>query len=187
MQNGVHSPKRLAQYLYWDLADRYERQYYFYWMISQIPGRFGNMLRARFCSRHFRKAGPGLQVLAGARFRTIENIAVGSNVMIGPDTFIQAFGGVTLGDHVALAPGVKIWSVNHVYKDRSRMIDQQGLEKHPVRLGNDIWIGSNAFICPGATIPDGMVIAAATVVTRQQYAPYSVIAGNPAKTIGFRE
>ncbi|MFW5908729.1 MAG: acyltransferase [Desulfosalsimonas sp.] len=177
----------LLKRFYWDLLDRNERKYYGYWLISQVPCLFGNMLRGRYLSKRFKSAGKNLKVLAGARFRSMENLVVGDNVEIGFDNFIQALGGVTLGNDVMLAPGVKIWSVNHNYKERDMLIKKQGQRKAPVFIGNDVFIAANAFISPGVTLPDGVVVSAGAVVPVKKYPAYSIIAGNPARVIGHRE
>lgn len=51
--------------------------------------------------------------------------------------------------------------------------------KGDTRVGNDVWIGSDALILPGVTIGDGAIVAASSVVARD-VAPYSIVAGNPA-------
>ena len=52
-------------------------------------------------------------------------------------------------------------------------------------VGNDVWIGQNAVILPGARIGDGAIIGASSVVGGE-VAPYTVVAGNPARTIRKR-
>ena len=52
-------------------------------------------------------------------------------------------------------------------------------------IGNDVWIGQNAVILPGAKIGDGAIIGANSVVGGH-VAPYSIVAGNPAKLIRKR-
>lgn len=172
--------------LFWDLNDRVKRKYYYYFLIYQIPGQFGDMLRGRFVSHYAKSAGRNLRVFSGTRFRSMENLEVGDNVKIGNDNFIQAFGGVTIGDNTMTAPGVKIWSVNHNFKDKNRLIGQQGQSKLPVTLGKDVWIAANAFISPGVNLPDGCVVSSCAVVGVKDYKPYSILAGNPARVIGFR-
>lgn len=117
----------------------------------------------------------------------MENLSVGDNVCIGNDNFIQALGGVTIGSNTSLGPGVKIWSVNHNYQDKNKLIGEQGLTKREVIIGDDIWIASNAFILPGVHLPDGIVVAAGSLVTVKKYEPYCIIAGNPAIVIGYRK
>lgn len=52
-------------------------------------------------------------------------------------------------------------------------------------IGNDVWIGQNAVILPGVHIGDGAIIGAGSVVG-SAVEPYTIAAGNPAKTIRKR-
>nr|WP_245916038.1 CatB-related O-acetyltransferase [Merismopedia glauca] len=52
-------------------------------------------------------------------------------------------------------------------------------------IGNDVWIGYDSLILPGVKIGDGAVIGAKSVVTKD-VAPYTIVAGNPAKLIKRR-
>ncbi len=56
---------------------------------------------------------------------------------------------------------------------------------HPVLIGHDVWIGHGAIILPGRTIGTGAVVAAGAVVTHD-VAPYTIVAGVPAKPIRLR-
>jgi len=52
-------------------------------------------------------------------------------------------------------------------------------------VGNDVWFGHQSFILPGVTIGDGAIIGARTIVTKD-VPPYTIVGGNPAKTIRKR-
>lgn len=52
-------------------------------------------------------------------------------------------------------------------------------------IGNDVWIGSNAFIKRGVTIGNGAIIAAGSVVVND-IPEYCIVGGNPAKIIKLR-
>jgi acetyltransferase-like isoleucine patch superfamily enzyme len=54
-----------------------------------------------------------------------------------------------------------------------------------VRIGHDVWIGANVIVLPGVEIGDHAVIAAGSVVTKN-VKEWEIFAGNPAKSIGFR-
>jgi phosphonate metabolism protein (transferase hexapeptide repeat family) len=53
---------------------------------------------------------------------------------------------------------------------------------HHVTIGHDVWIGHGAIILPGRNIGTGAVIAAGAIVTKDVPA-YSIVGGNPARTI----
>lgn len=52
-------------------------------------------------------------------------------------------------------------------------------------IENDVWIGQNATILPGVHIGDGAIIGASCVVGRD-IEPYTIVVGNPARTIRKR-
>ena len=52
-------------------------------------------------------------------------------------------------------------------------------------IGNDVWIGQNVTVLPGVHIGDGAIIGLNSVVGRD-VAPYTIVAGNPAKVIRKR-
>ena len=171
---------------WWDISDGRERMNLAYWLISQFPGAAGNLLRSRYLGPRMKRSGSGLQIHAGSRFRSIENLEVGENVTIGFDTFLQAKGGLTLGDNVMLAPGVKIWTSNHNVSDPEVPVRQQGHTNAPVVLEEDVFVASNAFILPGTTLSRGCVVSAGAVVSGKTYRPYAILGGNPARVMGYR-
>ncbi|MBR4631897.1 MAG: CatB-related O-acetyltransferase [Elusimicrobia bacterium] len=63
------------------------------------------------------------------------------------------------------------------------------LNKMPLKgdtiIGNDVWIGQNVTILPGVHIGDGAIIGLNSVVG-SDIAPYTIVAGNPAKVIRKR-
>lgn len=54
------------------------------------------------------------------------------------------------------------------------------------RVGHDTWLGHNAMIKPEVTVGDGAVVAAGAIVTKD-VAPYTIVAGTPAKVIKRRQ
>ncbi|MGJ4931764.1 chloramphenicol acetyltransferase [Bradyrhizobium sp. HKCCYLS2038] len=57
--------------------------------------------------------------------------------------------------------------------------------QHHVDIGHDVWIGHGAIVLPGRNIGTGAVVAAGAVVTKN-VAPYTIVAGNPARVIKRR-
>jgi acetyltransferase-like isoleucine patch superfamily enzyme len=52
-------------------------------------------------------------------------------------------------------------------------------------VGNDVWIGESVLVKGGVTIGHGAIIGMGSVVTKD-VAPYTIVAGNPAKLIRVR-
>ena len=52
-------------------------------------------------------------------------------------------------------------------------------------IESDVWIGANSIINRGITVGQGAVIASGAIVTKN-VEPYSIVAGVPAKVIGYR-
>ncbi|MBC3515678.1 CatB-related O-acetyltransferase [Neobittarella massiliensis] len=52
-------------------------------------------------------------------------------------------------------------------------------------IGNDVWIGRESVIMPGVKIGDGAIVAAYSVVTKD-VASYTLVGGNPARSIRKR-
>jgi len=53
------------------------------------------------------------------------------------------------------------------------------------KIGHDVWIGTKATILPGTQIGSGAIIGAGSVVGGE-VAPYSIVAGNPARILRMR-
>ena len=110
----------------------------------------------------------------------------GSNIFAG-DGFYMNFGCVILdcnrvdiGEKVMCGPAVQIYTATHPTDPEVRL---SGLEfAAPVQIGNNVWIGGGAIICPGVTIGDDTTIAAGSVVVKDIPARV-VAAGNPCRVI----
>jgi len=55
-------------------------------------------------------------------------------------------------------------------------------EAQPIKIGRNVWIGFESCVLPGVCIGDGSIIGARSVVV-EDVAPYTVVAGNPARVI----
>ena len=107
-----------------------------------------------------------------------QNITVGKNVFINTSCHFQDQGGITIGDGALIGHNVVLATLNHDLDPAKRA----NLHPAPIRIGNDVWIGSNATVLPGVTIGDGAIVAAGAVVTKD-VAPLTVVAGVPAREI----
>jgi maltose O-acetyltransferase len=108
------------------------------------------------------------------------NITLGKNVFFNFNCVILDVAPVIIGSRTLFGPNVQIYTATHPvnYKERS-----SGLEfAKPITIGEDVWVGGSAVICPGVKIGDRSVIGAGSVVTRD--IPDDVFAaGNPCRVI----
>ncbi|GAB6909999.1 DapH/DapD/GlmU-related protein [Desulfosarcina cetonica] len=180
------SYKLLAKRLWWDLKDSTIRKSYKYYLIARIPGFFGIMIREDFWCNKLKRCGKNLIIKEGVTIYDVEQISIGDSVSIGINCVLEGKGKITIGSNVLIGPQTTIFSTNHIFEDNDRPIKTQGLTLKEVIIGNDVWIGSKAFIMPGANIEDSCVISAGSVVGGRRYIKGSILAGNPARVIGHR-
>ena len=107
-----------------------------------------------------------------------KNITVGKNVFINACCKFQDQGGITIGDGVLIGHNVTLATLNHDERPQFR----QHIYPKPIKIGNSVWIGSNATILQGITIGDGAIIGANAVVTKD-VPKNTIVAGIPAKII----
>lgn len=155
-------------------------------LVRVLPGEVGFALRHRIMGRQFGAHGDGLIIYPGVRIFGAHKLKVGRNCRISYDCIFQANGGIEMGDEVIFGPGVKIWSVNHIFDQAEVPIFEQGYEHKPVVIGSGVWFGANSFVMPGARIGDHTIVSAGSVVAGKDVEPYSILAGNPARKIGSR-
>jgi maltose O-acetyltransferase len=108
------------------------------------------------------------------------HITLGAKVYFNVNCVVLDVAPVTIGNNALFGPGVHIYTAAHPMSAAQR---RAGLEFGlPVTIGDDVWVGGSAVICPGVTIGSGSVIGAGSVVTRSM--PEGVMAaGNPCRVI----
>jgi lipopolysaccharide O-acetyltransferase len=132
-------------------------------------------------------------------------MAIGSDVYIGADSWLQAIGNgrleigdgsslaggcvlsaagsVRLGKKVLVARNVYVSDHIHAYADPDRAVQEQGLTHlNAVEIGDGAWLGENVVVCPGVTIGRGAVIGANAVV-REDVPDHALAVGIPAHVV----
>lgn len=141
----------------------------------------GHYLRRWFLPFFFKRCGRKLQVRPRVHFESIENISVGDRVSFNYNSFVNAYGGLTIGDDCLFGPFLTIVTSNHKYNS-SDIIRELGHVRKPVIIGDNVWIGANATILPGVTIGNHVIIGAGSVVVRN-IPDKSLVVGNPSRII----
>ena len=107
-------------------------------------------------------------------------LRLGSNISIQRGCYIDAVGGITIGDNVSIAHGTSILSSNHQWDDLSLPIRENPEKPESVRIMNDVWIGCGCRIMAGVTIESRTVIAAGAVVLEDVQSG-TLVGGIPAR------
>eukprot|EP00762_Andalucia_godoyi_P006135 ANDGO_00412.mRNA.1 putative maltose O-acetyltransferase len=110
----------------------------------------------------------------------------GAHIYAGEDLYMN-FGCVVLdcaevhfGDGVMCGPNVQIYTATHPLDAGLRTAGPELARS--IQIGNRVWIGGSAILCPGVSIGDNSTIGAGSVVTRN--IPANVVAaGNPCRVI----
>lgn len=108
------------------------------------------------------------------------NIEIGENFYSNHNLVILDGAKVKIGDNVFIAPNCCITTAGHPINIDER---NRGLEyAYPIKIGNNVWIGTGVNILPGVTIGDNVTIGAGSVVNKSIPAN-SIAVGNPCKVI----
>ncbi len=113
-------------------------------------------------------------------------IHMGSRIIVNVGCYLSGEGGLRIEDEVLIGPGAKLLSAGHEYDNKPVSIYRHSLTYGTVTVEKGAWIGAGAIILEGVSVGKGAVVGAASVVTKNVPA-FSVVAGNPARVIKWRE
>jgi acetyltransferase-like isoleucine patch superfamily enzyme len=130
--------------------------------------------------------GFGTKIMPAARLVPQQGyISIGRNCTIQYGCLLYGVGGLEIGDDCRIAAYTTMTPMNHNFANPDLPIREQGESARGIRVGRDVWIGTNAKILDGVQIGDGAVIGAGSVVTRD-IPPYAIAVGVPARVVGSR-
>jgi maltose O-acetyltransferase len=107
-------------------------------------------------------------------------IHIGARCFVNYGAVILDVADVRIGNDVQIATNVQLLTATHPLEASVR---RQGWEyAQPITIGDGVWLGGGAIVCPGVSIGENTVIGAGSVVTRDL--PAGVLAvGNPCRVI----
>ncbi len=109
------------------------------------------------------------------------HVHLSDGVRVGPYCVIYGAGGVNLGRHVHLGPGVKIMSQSGRH-DQARLSRNPNFKFGRVNVGEGTWIGAGAVLLGDTHIGRCVSIAPNSVVSGT-VPDFAVVAGSPARIV----
>ncbi|WP_341512264.1 acyltransferase [Bradyrhizobium sp. ISRA442] len=123
---------------------------------------------------------------------SVLSTAGGASIEIGDDCYINSYNviganaGVHIGGHCIFAAFVHITDASHGIDDLETATKHAPALASPVRIGENVWLGSGAMITMGSTIGDHAVVGAKSLV-RSALPERSISFGIPAQIHRLRE
>lgn len=132
----------------------------------RIDGKISINFAASFTAHPRLEIGEGTDIAHDTKF------VVGREIRIG--RYVQVAGGVTFRDSGGHAS-------DPVLRQAGAPPDPS--EVRPIVVHDNVWIGAGAMLLPGAEIGEGSIVAARSIVSGV-VAPYTIVAGSPARRVG---
>ena len=108
------------------------------------------------------------------------NLTVGENSCLGDGVILYCLGKVTIGDRVSISQHAHLCAGTHDYTK-----DDMPLLRHPISIGDDVWLATDSFVGPNVTVGEKAILGARAVAMRD-LDPNTIYSGNPAVIIKKR-
>ena len=169
-------------------------------ILKKIPGirSILRQLEKNKFDKEWRKRNLHNDTMVGDRTFPLNNVTVGKatyGMLQIQSLFEQDGEKLVIGNYVSIAPGVQfLLGVNHqlntftTFPLYSRFIKRSAvdaLNKGPLIVEDEVWIGTDAILFSGIKIGKGAIISAGAIVTKD-VPPYAIVGGVPAKILKYR-
>lgn len=164
--------KRITLSLYWLFTD-----YVMNHIFAHVPFWLLRKVYLLICGA---RIGKRTQVDMNCVILDPFKLKLGAHSHINRNCLLDARGGIYIGDCVSISQRVVLVTGSHDLRSSDFTFVRETIE-----IEDYVWIGINATILGGVKIGKGAVVCAGAVVTKS-IAPYSIVAGVPARKIGDR-
>lgn len=163
------------------------------WLWQKLKFRLSALIGPRMVYGYRGSDGllkPHTRVSNMTRIEAPQSLQIGDNVWIGHFNFIDASGGLTIGDGCQITSYVSVLThSSHIairlYGDAyQRHSNHIGYRKAASSLGAYTFVGAHSLLEPGVHIGKGALVAAYSHVKTGDYPDFCILAGNPAQVVG---
>lgn len=107
-------------------------------------------------------------------------LQIHNHCWIGEGVWIDNLTRVTIGHSACISQGAYLMTGNHDYKDPAF-----GLMVREIIIGDGVWVGAHAIVCPGVRMAENTVLTAGSVLQKNT-STNGIYQGNPAKYVRER-
>jgi len=149
-------------------------------------------LRPRMLYGHRHPSGAWLahtRIGSTTELESPERLDLGDHVFIGHHNFIDASGGLTIGEGTQITNHVSV--LTHSSHRATRLMGRDyfgdpqplGFVRQPTVIGPYCFIGANSVVMPGSRLGRGVLVRAFSYVNGE-FPDYAILGGQPARVIG---
>jgi acetyltransferase-like isoleucine patch superfamily enzyme len=144
-------------------------------------GKFGAGVRYVLIAERAGLDGPAY-IGSYTTLKNVDKLKVGCNFSLHEYCYLDAAGGIRIGDNVSIAHHVSILSAEHTWANLDVPIKYNPVRLDGVSIGSDVWIGCGVRILAGTFIEPRTIIAAGAVVKGHLESGF-IYGGIPAKKL----
>lgn len=149
---------------------------------SSVTSPWARKIRYALVRNFIAKCGKDVNIEKNAGFNP--ELEIGDRSGVGVNCRLS--GHIVIGNDVMMGPNCIMRTYSHAHDRIDIPMNQQGFEPEQVmHIGDDVWIGTNVIILPGANVGSHCIIAAGAVVTKD-VPDYAIVGGVPAKVLRYR-
>jgi acetyltransferase-like isoleucine patch superfamily enzyme len=144
--------------------------------------------RARLLNRYGGaiRLGAGVRIDYGALLISQEgDITIAHDCYVGPYSILYGSGGLRIGTGTMIAGHTMIIPADHKHDDPDVPMNEQGMSRQGVTIGEHVWIAAHVVVLDGVTIGDHALVGAGAVVTKD-VEPHARVGGVPARELRSR-
>lgn len=140
---------------------------FFYDLIKPFSQPFFTGIRYCIFKRLCKSVGKKVIIGSNVTVKHWQGIAIGDNVSIHDFSYIDAYGGIVIGNEVSIAHNCTLISSHHTWGIPEVAIRMNPIEKRAITLGSNIWLGCAVRILGGAVLEDNVIVGAGTIVSKK--------------------
>lgn len=107
------------------------------------------------------QVGAAVHVHPTVRIMMPWNLRLGDQAAVGDRAILYALGVITIGARATISQNAHLCAGSHDHRDPARPV-----LKHPINIGEDVWVCADAFVGPNVRIGAGAILGARAVAMR---------------------